>query len=254
VTGLRSAVAFLTRLPTGRAAADVNLARSAPYVPVVGALVGLAVAGTDIGAGWVLPRLPAAALAVTIGIVLTGALHEDGLADAADALGARDRADVLRILRDPTHGTYGVLALVVSLVLRVSAVASLDRPTALAMLPVAHMLSRAAAVAIVAAGPPLARDGLGATYAPAVRGRPLAISMGIATVVATALLQVWALAAGTIALVLGAAARRLFVDRLGGVNGDVAGACQQVLEVALLLLACGHSALSGPGSHVTSGF
>jgi adenosylcobinamide-GDP ribazoletransferase len=244
VTGLLGAVAFLTRMPVGRAAADVDLARSVPFVPVVGALVGLAVAGTDIGIGMVLPRLPAAAVAVTVGVVLTGALHEDGLADTADALGARDRADALRILRDPTHGTYGVLALIASFAMRVSAIASLDRPRALAMLPVAHTLSRVAAVAIVAAGPALATDGLGATYAPKVRGRSLAPSIGIALVMATALLQVWALAAVTITLVLGAAARRLLAYRLGGVNGDVAGACQQVLEVALLLLASGHSASS----------
>src|SRR5207302_1526950 len=83
VTGLRGAVAFLTRVPVGRAAAGVDLARSAPYVPVVGALVGLAVAGADIGVGAVLPGLPAAGVAVTVGVVLTGALHEDGLADTA---------------------------------------------------------------------------------------------------------------------------------------------------------------------------
>jgi adenosylcobinamide-GDP ribazoletransferase len=244
VTGLLGAVAFLTRVPVGRAAADVDLARSVPFVPVVGALVGLAIAGSDIGIGAVLPRLPAAAVAVTVGVVLTGALHEDGLADTADALGARDRADVLRILRDPTHGTYGVLALIASFALRVSAVASLDRPTALAMLPVAHALSRVAAVAIVAAGPPLATDGLGATYAPAIRRGWLALSIAIAVVIATALLHMWAIAAVTITLALGVVARRMLVARLGGVNGDVAGACQQVLEVALLLLASGHSASS----------
>jgi len=241
VTGLRGAVAFLTRVPIGRATAEIDLARSVPFVPVVGALVGLAIAGVDIGVRTVLPGLPAAALAVTVGVVLTGALHEDGLADTADAFGARDRTEVLRILRDPTHGTYGVLALVASFALRVSAIASLDRTTALAMLPVAHALSRAAAVAILAAGPPLATDGLGATYAPAVRGRALALSIGVAVVMATALLQVWALPAVAITLVLAVATRRLLVERLGGVNGDVAGASQQVLEVALLLLASGHS-------------
>jgi adenosylcobinamide-GDP ribazoletransferase len=241
VTGLRGAVAFLTRVPAGPAAAEVDLARSVPFVPVVGALVGLAVAGVDIGVRTVLPGLPAAALAVTVGVVLTGALHEDGLADTADALGARDRTDMLRILRDPTHGTYGVLALVASFALRMSTIATLDRTTALAMLPVAHALSRAAAVAILAAGPPLATDGLGAAYAPAIRRRSLALSIATAVVVATALLRVWAIAAVAITLVLGVSGRRLLVGQLGGVNGDVAGACQQVLEGALLLLASGHA-------------
>jgi adenosylcobinamide-GDP ribazoletransferase len=241
VTGLRAAVGFLTRVPVGREAADVDLARSVPFVPIVGALVGLAVAGTYIGIGRVLPGLPAAALTVTLGVVLTGALHEDGLADTADALGAPGRADALRILRDPTHGTYGVLALVASFALRVSAVASLNRTTALTMLPVAHALSRTAAIAILAAGPLLASAGLGATYASVTLGRSIALSIAIAVVMATALLRFWALAAVTITIVLGVSAKRLLVGQLGGVNGDAAGACQQVLEVALLLLASGHS-------------
>lgn len=237
MSGLCGAVAFLTRVPVGRASADVDMARSVPFVPIVGSLVGFAIAGSYIGVGVLLPRLPAAALAVTVGIALTGALHEDGLADTADALGARNRVDVLRIMRDPTHGTYGVLALVASFALRVSAVTSFSRPTALTMLPVAHALSRTAALAIVATGPPLATDGLGATYGPAIRGRPLAVSIGISIVVAAALLHLGALAAVAVTVVLGVAVRYLLVTRLGGANGDVAGACQQVLEIALLLLA-----------------
>ena len=108
------------------------------------------------------------------------------------------------------------------------------------MLPVAYALSRAAAVAIVLAGPPLATDGLGATYAPGIRRGSLVLSIAIAVGMAMALLRVWALAVVAITLVLGVACRRVFVARLGGVNGDVAGACQQVLEVALLLLGSAH--------------
>ena len=74
----------------------------------------------------VLPGLAAAALAVTLGIVITGALHEDGLADTVDAFGAGGGPEeTLRILKDPTHGTYGVIALVLSIVLRVLALAAL---------------------------------------------------------------------------------------------------------------------------------
>ena len=239
MSGLLGAVAFLTRLPTGRTATQVNPARSVPFVPVVGALVGLAVAGAYIGMSAVLPGLTAAGLAVTAGIVLTGALHEDGLADAVDALGARDRAEVLRILRDPTHGTYGVLALAASFVLRVAAVGSFDRRTALIMLPTAHALSRVAAVAVVTAGPPLATDGLGATYAPAVRRGPLALSIALVLVAAIALLQVWAVVAVAVTVGLAAVGGRLAVSRLGGVNGDVAGACEQLVEVGLLIAASG---------------
>src|SRR5205085_1363493 len=88
VRGLRTAVAFLTRIPVcaGGAVGPADLGRSVPFIPVVGALIGLVVAGVDIGARTILPSFVAAVLAIGAGVVLTGALHEDGLGDTADAL------------------------------------------------------------------------------------------------------------------------------------------------------------------------
>lgn len=237
MSGLRGALAFLTRLPVGAGTARINPAATAPLVPVVGALMGLLVAGTYIGLATALPQLPAAAVAISIGILATGALHEDGLADTADAWGANDRDHALRILRDPTHGTYGVLALLGSFTIRVTALASLDRNVALAVLPAVHALSRTAAIAVIAAGPPLTRDGLGAGYGPAARGRPLAIATAVTLLAAAGLLG--RQSPGWIALTLAIAAlsRQLAKRRLGGVNGDIAGAAEQLVEAALLLTA-----------------
>lgn len=240
VRGLRGAIAFLTRIPAGDIATNVDPAQSVPYVPLVGALIGLAIAGTYIATTTAMPRLPSAALAVTIGVLLTGALHEDGLADTADALGANSQADALHILRDPRHGTYGVLALSASFMLRITALASFNRVSALTLLPAAHALSRLAAVTVVAFGPPITNDGLAATYGPAVRHQPLVLCAGAAAIVATALLHLWVLAALGITASLTLASRQLAILRFGGINGDVGGACQQLAETGLLLLASAH--------------
>ena len=149
--GLRAAVAFLTRVPVG--SADDDPGRSVPWFPVVGALVGLVVAGLYAGALQLLPALPAAAIAVAAGVLLTGAFHEDGLADTADALGAWEPEEARRILKDPTHGTYGVSALVLVLVTRVGALSALGGWAALAVLPAAHALARAASLSMLTAVP-----------------------------------------------------------------------------------------------------
>ena len=126
---LRTAVAFLTRLPMPhpQGASPENFVRAHRLFPVVGAAIGGAVglfclALRAIG----LPDLAAAALALGAGALLTGALHEDGLADVADGFGGgRDPAAKLEIMRDSRLGTYGALMLLVIFVAKVSALATL---------------------------------------------------------------------------------------------------------------------------------
>jgi adenosylcobinamide-GDP ribazoletransferase len=236
---LLGAVSFLTRVPTGTGAVQpTDMARFVPWFPLVGALVGAAVGLLYAGAGLLLPPLVAAAVAVTAGVAITGAFHEDGLGDTADAfVGGRDREDTLRILKDPRLGTFGVLAVAASLLLRVAAVAALAPSAALAALPAAHALSRAAAVGLMAAVPPAAETGLGAAYARALGGRQALLGVAAGLAVAAVLLGVWALPAaaltGFAALWLGRLARR----RIGGVGGDVLGAAQQAGEILTLLVA-----------------
>jgi adenosylcobinamide-GDP ribazoletransferase len=237
VNGFLGAVSFLTRVPTGTGARrPEELAGFVPWFPVVGAGVGLAVAAIYAGSRAFLPPLPAASLAVVAGIALTGAFHEDGLGDTADAFGGHhDRDATVRILKDPRLGTFGVLAVAASLLLRVGAVAALAPAAALAALPAAHALSRAVAVATMTALPAAGDTGLGATYVLALSRRRALTGAAAGLALALALLGVaalWAAAAAALAAFL---LGRLAVRRIGGVTGDVLGAIQQLGEILVLL-------------------
>jgi adenosylcobinamide-GDP ribazoletransferase len=237
VNGFLGAVAFLTRVPAGGGARrPEELARSVPWFPVVGAGVGLAVAAVYAGAWRLLPPLPAAGVAVVAGICLTGAFHEDGLGDTADAFaGGWDRDSTVRILKDPRLGTFGVLAVAASLLLRVGLVAALTPAAALAALPAAHALSRAVAVATMTVLPVAGDTGLGASYALALSRRRALTGAAAGLALALALLGVaalWAAAAAALAAFL---LGRLAVRRIGGVTGDVLGAIQQFGEILVLL-------------------
>jgi adenosylcobinamide-GDP ribazoletransferase len=239
VKGLLGAVSFLTRVPVGGGVrGQRELAASVPWFPVVGAGVGLAVGAVHAGGRELLPPLPAATLAVVAGICLTGAFHEDGLGDTADAFaGGWDRDSTVRILKDPRLGTFGVLAVAASLLLRVGLVAALAPGVALAALPAAHALSRAAAVGVMTTFPAAGETGLGASYVLALSRRRALAGVAGGLAVALALLGVtaaWAAAAAALAAALLA---RLATRRVGGVTGDVLGAVQQLGEVLVLLAA-----------------
>jgi adenosylcobinamide-GDP ribazoletransferase len=233
------ALAFLTRLPVRerRAWRDVDLAASVPLFPVVGALIGLVGAIGYALAVWLgLPPWPAAALALAITIWLTGALHEDGLADVADGFGGgRTREDKLRIMRDPRIGSYGAIALVLALLARAGALAALAAPWAVgAALVAAAAVSRAALPAVMATLRNARPDGLAAGA-----GRPHPLRAAAAVLVAALIAIVLLGPAGPAALLAGAAgalgvallARR----QIGGYTGDVLGAVQQLAEIGVLL-------------------
>jgi adenosylcobinamide-GDP ribazoletransferase len=236
--GLRTAASLMTRVPMGDAPrAGPDLAASLPWFPFVGALVGLSVAGVYALALLALPPLLAAALAVAFGVLATGALHEDGLADTADAFaGGWTKEERLRILKDPVHGTYGVLAITLSVVTRVAAIAALGSWTALAVVPVAHALSRASCAMLLGTRQPAADSGLGASYAGAVRRRPVLAAVAVAVAIATAALGAWVVAAAALTMAGTWSVGRLSERRIGGVTGDVLGAAEQVSEIMVLIL------------------
>ncbi len=166
-----AALMLLTRLPVGR------LARTAPppgqavwAYPVVGAMVGLAGAGVFWAAAAAgLPPTLSALFAVATTMLLTGGLHEDGLADTADGFGGgRDRARKLAIMRDSRIGSYGALALMLSLAVRVAALAAMRHP-AVAMI-VSGALGRGAMVGLLLMLRPARRDGLAASLGKPPRG------------------------------------------------------------------------------------
>lgn len=239
MTGLKVAVSFLTRVPVGSGGlSERDLAGSVAWFPVVGALVGGTVALIYAGAVQLVPALVAATLAVAGGLMLTGAFHEDGLGDMADAFGGGwNREDALRIMKDPRHGTYGVLAIVLSLLVRAAAISGLDAWTAIAVLPSAHALSRAAPVVLMRLLKPATSEGLGATYAASVSAARARVAVALGLVVAVALVGPWAgpaaLCAGAGAAIVGFLSSR----KIGGLTGDVLGAAQQAAEIVILVAA-----------------
>src|SRR5579872_5218085 len=141
---LRAATAFLTRVPVPREDRPLNLARAYRVFPILGAGIGAAIGALYLLLLWIrVPDLAAAALALGGGALLTGALHEDGLADVADGFGGgRDVAAKLEIMRDSRLGTYGALALVVSFATRLAALAALPNGMVVQSLIAAHALGR----------------------------------------------------------------------------------------------------------------
>ena len=245
MNGLLGALRFLTRVPIpGRA--DVPHRRAVPWFPVAGLLIGAVIGGVAAGlAEWLSAGL-AAALAVVVGLLLTGAFHEDGLADCADAFGGGwNREQRLAILKDSRHGTYGVAALCASIVVRVLAAASIPGQAALlAAFVAAHTLGRAAAVAVLAWVRPAApaAQGLGVSAGRDLSRGAVAVSL-LAAVGIIAVATGWWATALVVAAIAGAAAvAALSVRKIGGVVGDALGAVEQVVECLVLVVVAGLAA------------
>ena len=241
---LRRAWAFLTRLPGGaHPETDQDLGRSVPWFPLVGAVIGCLSGAVYWALHGPLGALLAAVLAVAVGVVATGGLHEDGLADTADALGGSTRERRLEIMKDSRVGAFGVLALVLSTLVRVFAVASLAPVDGLAALVVAHMLGRTMAVAVMGVAP-AAGTGLGHSYTTHL---PRAWTIVAVVVSAAAAASLGLPGAGSLAAaaagtaMVGLVASRAF----GGTTGDVLGATEQVVEMAVLVAATGLAAQHG---------
>ena len=152
--GLLGALQFLTRVPI-RTRHAIAHARVVPWFPIAGVLIGAAVGGIAAASSELVPPLVVGAVAVGVGLLITGAFHEDGLADVADAFGGGWTTERrLEILKDPRHGTYGVAALTTSVVVRVASAAAIVAPAALfAAFVAAHCLGRSAAVVAMRLAP-----------------------------------------------------------------------------------------------------
>lgn len=219
---IRLAMMLLTRLPVGQLAEPVPTMAAARWAfPLVGLPVGMI--------GWaaftLAPQGVAGFVAVAAMALATGALHHDGLADFADGMGGgRDRAHVLDIMRDSRIGSYGVLALILSVALMAGAMSG----GALAFVGVA-MGSRLAMLALLTALPAARDDGLG--HMAQAKGWP-ALTIGAAGCAAVAVMvPELALAYLAMAVTTGLIAR-LAVRRIGGQTGDVLGATQLSAETA----------------------
>ncbi len=240
---LAAALMLLTRLPVGwLARGPVLFANSVWAYPVAGAVVGgLAAAVYAACHALGMPPALAAVWALGAGVLATGGFHEDGLADTADGLGGgRTRERKLEIMRDSRIGSYGALALLLSMAARGAALAAIAQPwrVAAAMIAAAA-LGRGAIIVVLLATGPARPDGLAAALRDLPTGRA---ALGLALPTIAALLLLPALAAlaaigGALlaALLLAFAARR----QLGGYTGDVLGAAAVAAECAALSLLTG---------------
>ncbi len=239
------AFGFLTRLPGPFSvpAAPGELGPALRLAPLVGLVVGVAGALAYMLA-WVLglENFISAALAVAATIWITGALHEDGLADVADGFGgAFERSRKLAIMRDSRIGAYGVLALIFSVLLRTGALALISvaagPEAAMAVLIAAHGLSRGLLPLVMLVLVPARDDGLAAA---AGRPGPADALTGLLLGLLLAVLAaggVMGLSLGLAALVAAAVTGLIAVRQIGGYTGDILGAVQQTAEIAVLLAA-----------------
>lgn len=233
------AAAFLTRIPVRHhnPPRPADLQRAHAAFPVVGMVIGGALGACDGGllrCG--MPPAVAATLTLAVGALLTGALHEDGLADTCDGFGGgHGRERKLAIMRDSRIGTYGAVGLVLALLAKVAALAAVPSSSLITAMIVVHSLSRSAASCVAACVRSARPDGLGAAARPtamtAVASACTALAIAfVALPVATAVATVLVVAS------LSAGVAVVAIRQIGGQTGDVLGAVQQMCETAILAI------------------
>jgi adenosylcobinamide-GDP ribazoletransferase len=252
-TQFRLAAAFLTRIPVEQAESGdggddtppADLASAMWLFPVVGVGIGGVGAIALALLAWAnIPPAVAATLAIGITIWLTGALHEDGLADLADGFGGgQTREQKLEIMRDSRLGTYGVLSLAVITVAKIAALASIaavDIGAAAGALIAAAAWSRAMFAPTMRWLPPARDDGLGALAGTPNEGETW---KGLALGALLAALMLITPAGGGVIIILAAGGAGAFVigwlalRQIDGYTGDVLGGVQQAAEAAMLIVA-----------------
>jgi adenosylcobinamide-GDP ribazoletransferase len=236
---IAACLAFYTRLSVPvsgrRSFADAQWA-----APVAGLCIGATGWLAFFLAGFVgLPATVAGALAVAATLLVTGALHEDGLSDSADGFGGGGtRERKLDIMRDSRIGTFGAAALMFSILLRSAALAALTSPwLVFCALLASHGAARAVVPIFMRLVPPARSDGLSAG-AGAV-SESSAFLAGLSGAVALLFLGLSAaIAAAAALIVLVFVTRRVCERQIGGQTGDVLGALEQLSEITILLIAC----------------
>jgi adenosylcobinamide-GDP ribazoletransferase len=243
---LRVALQYFTRLPVSTFAQfdPAWLSQSVRYFPVVGMIVGTIGASVLVLCAQVLSMPLAALIALAATVAVTGAFHEDGLADTFDALGGHvSRTRALEIMRDSRIGTYGAAALGLALLLRWQALMALPLWSAAIALICAHAAARAGAASLMAtlAYVRLEDDAKAKPVAQGLRWANLLATL-IAGVLPTVVFSIafpamlWPLYAGLVAIVVVRFACAWWFDhRLGGYTGDALGCCEQLGEIAFLL-------------------
>lgn len=236
---LLAALSFLTRVPVDRQPSEGERARAVLWFPLVGAGIGAVVGGVQAIVAPLVNPLTGAALAVAVGALLTGGFHEDGLGDTADGFGGGWTVEQrLSIMDDSRQGTYGVLAIACSVIIRVAALSALTGWLAVLGMAAVHLAARSWAVAALTTARPARADGLAHAARSAV-GRG---GGGPGPVVVASTLVAGAVAAGAglgpvpfgavaaTGLATTAGMVALAYRKVNGVTGDVLGAVEQLAE------------------------
>ncbi|WP_339521327.1 adenosylcobinamide-GDP ribazoletransferase [Pseudomonas sp. EL_65y_Pfl2_R96] len=232
------ALQFLSSLPIRLPGMPTpeELGRSLLFYPLVGLLFGAILWALN----WLLlgtPLLLHAALLLSVWVLLSGALHLDGLADSADAWlgGYGDRERTLTIMKDPRSGPIAVVTLVLVLLLKFAALLALIEQQHSVVLIIVPLIGRGALLGLFLTTPYVRPGGLGqalADHLPRLVGRQVLAISAVACVLMAGLSGVWAL---VLAIVVFVWLRQVMLRRLGGTTGDTAGALLELLEVALLV-------------------
>jgi len=232
-----TAVTLLTRLPAPhlKGFQEDWLARSAPYFPVVGLIVGLLAAAVHRLAAFLWPEPVPAVLTLAATAWLTGGLHEDGWADLFDGLAA-PRERMLEAMKDSRIGSTGALALVLLLLGKLGGIVLLPAPRVTAALVAAHVLSRWSSLPLLWKLPYARPEGgMAHALAGGVSGARLLSGTLVAVLLVAGALRWTSLPALTVTVIATLAAGLFFRRRLGGITGDCLGATNQLVELGVLL-------------------
>ena len=239
---------FLTRLPVGRfSSGDMQvLAVSARYFPLVGLIVALIMSAALVASAQVLPVAVAVAIALCIGVLVTGAFHEDGLADLADSAGAFGIDRKLEIMRDSRVGTYGSLGLILLVLLRFVVILELAKVSllvAVGALVVAHASSRWSSVYLMARVDYARPEAANRVVAEGINNGSLmqaTLCWGIVAVVPAMLVSSWILLCLLVAWLGTSVCARYFQSTFMGITGDCLGAGNVFVELLCLTFVLGY--------------
>jgi adenosylcobinamide-GDP ribazoletransferase len=236
--GPRAAVTFLTRIPWSHTFDHTDLAAATPYFPAVGALVGALGAGIYWLAGTLWPTPVDIVLAIATTVLVTGALHEDALADFADGFGGGwSREQVLAIMKDSRVGSYGVVAVVLVLLAKFATLTSINQSDVWRALIAAHAIARWAPLPLLSFLPYVRPEGgTGTPFAGGVTTPRLALGTALMLAIVGVTLGLRAIPTIIAATIITAVAGWYFRRRIGGITGDCLGATTQCVELTTYLV------------------
>lgn len=238
---LITALIFLSRLPLKTEYSTRKLSQSARYFPLAGLCIGGLVALTFYASSLIFSHTLALVLSMAFSLLLTGAFHEDGLADSCDALwGGFEKKDVLRIMKDSRLGTYGVAGLISILAVKLIALNELNTIDVISGLICAHSLSRGLSISYLYDMQYVQDEGASKSK-PVAQGlsqQNLCIALTLASIPSIFFLNLYALPLLTLLFLLRQLGKHYLIKRINGYTGDTLGAAQQIFEVSIYLYLC----------------